>query len=167
MGGETLSFELKTYPTNSNAYKFEAERGIIIGDATISRETSARNPSGGAYIGKISGNEVTITLNITSDRDIEALFIMNVGCRNTVDFKFNDGRELKVNDELVSVSDNVIFYKANSSYDWFNWHEYDVAMITLKAGVNKIDFINKGKKFTNLDYFKIISSSTLDWYFEV
>lgn len=166
---QTFTFNLKTYPTNSSGYKFEAERGILTGDAVSGRDVDSHNPSGGSYVEKMSSNIAGITIKITSNKDVEALFIINLGCRNDMDLKCNKGRTLTVNDELVNISDDVIFKKANSTYNWFNWREYDVAMISLKSGVNIISFdnIDDSSKFSNVDYFKIISTSTLDWYFEV
>ncbi len=164
--GQTLTFNRILYPTAPvQSYKFEAEKGILGGSANKAVDT-LYSASGGAYVGKFDKYTSSITLNINANVACEAMFIINFGCRSTVDIKMNDGKTLTVNGTAVSISDDVVFPKVESENDWFNWKEFEVVVVNLQAGKNVITLSNAKKQFGNIDYFKLVSTAELSWWVE-
>lgn len=165
--GQKLSIESRIYPTTYATYKFEAEKAKLGGYAKVGEDASGNNPSGGAYVGNISGQVASMTLEINSDKDAQALFVICFGCRNDGAITLADGRTLTVNGTKVDIPSSVVFPAAKSTFNYFNWQEFEVVVLDLKAGKNTIVLSNaKGKGFSNVDYFTFTSAATLSQYVE-
>ena len=165
--GTTLEFNTLLYPTDyKESMRFECERMELGGAGKIGESPVANNPSGGAYADYISGNDTTVTLNMTADRATEALLIISFGCRSGRDIVFNAGRTLTVNGEEVQVGDDVVFPAVGGSVDWYNWQEFAVVIIDLQAGKNTIVLHNDSAQFSCMDYYRFISGANLSWYVE-
>lgn len=165
--GYTFEFSSRLYPTNgTQSYLFECERMTLEGAASIGKEANSHDPHGGAYVQGLSGNTGSVTLEITSDKAAQALFIICFGCRNTGDVKLKDKRTLTVNGSEVTIPDDVVFTRANTDYNYFNWAEFEVMILDLQAGKNTIKLTNNGGGFSNLDYFRLVSSAELELWFE-
>ena len=166
--GNAFTFATRLDPTDAReSIRFECEKMDLGGGTKIGQAAAAQNPSGGAYADYISGNKTAkITFDIVADRDTEALMIICFGCRNARNIKFNDGRNLTVNGEKANVGDDVVFYAVDSSYDWYNWQEYELTVLTLKKGRNTIVLTNDGAQFSTMDYYRFISGAELSWYVE-
>lgn len=160
----TFTFDTKLYPENAESYQFEAEKAEYNGDAKRYNDATC-DASGDAYVGKLGGSNWTMTFNIESDKDCEALLLMRVGRRNDRSVTFS-GKVFKVNGKEVKISGDVVFLQIESDSKYLNWEEFEIVTVTLKKGKNVITLSNAGKAFTNIDYFRFISAGELSWYVE-
>ncbi len=164
--GGTVSFHSWLLPTGTvYTQKFEAENGTMGGSAKASADASAMNPSGGQYCGNISANQSSVTITIDSDREADVLLRMCIGTRNDKDITF-DKITLTVNDAAAELPSDLVIKYVNSSFNWYNWNEYDIAVIHLKEGKNVITFANDSGTFSNIDYFTLIGTAQTNWYSE-
>ncbi len=162
--GNKFSFDSLIYPTQGETkmQRFECEDMIVTGDAHSAREGGSNNPSGGYYIGGISGKDYSLTLTVESDMETEAIFYIGFGCRNDRSLTFNGICKLTVNGKAVSVSDNVVFRQADSSFNYFNWESVMVVTIKLQKGTNTIVVEDNSKATSsNMDYFELLTNATL------
>ncbi len=160
--GINQTFKTKLYPDNAQSFKFEAESAEY--DGTAQRYSDA-TVSAGAYLGKLAGATWNITLNIVSDKECDALLIMNVGRRNDRDLVMHN-KTLKVNGVKVDIAKDVVFPQIDSDSKYLNWEEFEIVVVHLKAGNNVITLSNTGTAFTNIDYFRFVTVGNLSWYTE-
>ena len=164
--GEKVNFNTYISPSGKvYSKRFEAEEGIISGAAKISFDASAVNTSGDKFIGNISGGVASISLVIDSDREADMLLRICLGTRNDRDLNF-DKIKLTLNGEAVELPSGLTIKSVASEVNWFNWHEYDLAVIRLRAGRNVITFTNNGGTFTNIDYFTLSGVAQTSWFVE-
>ncbi len=162
--GQKFSFDSLLYPTEGETklQRFECESMIVTGDAHSAREGGSNNPSGGYYIGGISGKDYSLTLTVNSDRATEAIFYIGFGCRNDRKLTFNGICKLTVNGQAVSVSDSVVFEQADSTFNYFNWESVMIVTIHLQEGTNTIVIEDNNKATSsNMDYFELLTNATL------
>lgn len=165
--GHKFEFSSRLYPTDdTQSYLFECERMTLEGSAAIGKAATSHNPHGGAYVQDLSSKTGSVTLEITSDKAAEALFIICFGCRNDRDVKLKDKRTLTVNGSEVTIPDDVVLTRANTDYNYFNWAEFEVMILDLQAGKNTIKLTNDGGVFSNLDYFRLVTTAKLELWFE-
>ena len=163
--GHTYTFKTMLYPANVESYKFEAETAEY--DGTAQRYNDATvDASAGAYLGKLAGATWNVTFNIVSDKECDALLIMRVGRRNDRDVSLASGKTLKVNGTQITIPSDVIFPQIESESKYFNWEEFEVVVVHLQEGKNVITLSNAGSAFTNIDYFRFVTTGTLTWYVE-
>ena len=160
--GVNETFKTKLYPDNVQSFKFEAESAKY--DGTAQRYSDA-TVSAGAYLGKLAGATWNITLNIVSDKECDALLLMNVGRRNDRDIVMHN-KTLTVNGTNVPMSKDIVFPQIVSDSKYLNWEEFEIVVIHLKAGNNVITLSNTGTAFTNIDYFRFVTAGNLSWYTE-
>jgi len=160
--GVNETFKTKLYPDNVQSFKFEAESAKY--DGTAQRYSDA-TVSAGAYLGKLAGATWNITLNIVSDKECDALLLMNVGRRNDRDIVMHN-KTLTVNGSNVAMSKDIVFPQIVSDSKYLNWEEFEIVVIHLKAGNNVITLSNTGTAFTNIDYFRFVTAGNLSWYTE-
>ncbi|MBO5328515.1 MAG: fibronectin type III-like domain-contianing protein, partial [Clostridia bacterium] len=127
-GNTTFTFTRTESPANAKTFKFEAE-SMVLGGNAIRGQDIVYGASGNAYVGEFNNKTASVTLNVTADKDCQALLIINFGCRTNATITMNDGRTLTVNDEVVAIADTVKFAQVESSYNWYNWREYEVVVI--------------------------------------
>ena len=163
--GISETFKTKLYPENVQSFKFEAESSEYKGEGDAAKRYSDATVSGGAYLGKLAGATWTITLNIVSDKECDALLIMNVGRRNDRDLVMHN-KTLTVNGSKVDISKDVVFPQIESDSKYLNWEEFEIVVVHLKEGKNTITLSNTGTAFTNIDYFKFVTAANLSWYVE-
>ena len=67
----------------------------------------------------------------------------------------------------AQVSDGgTVFAKADSSVNWTNWEEYEIAVVDLIAGNNTLTIANEtSAQFLNIDYIGFMSIGELSWNF--
>lgn len=165
--GQTFEFSTMLYPEGVKEYKFEADQAKLTTQGTNGARRMMEVISGatdGVYIGYVSKTEWTLKIQITSDIECEALFVIRMSRHNTTNYQFNNGRTLTVNGEKVSVSDDLVIEAVNAASAYYNWDDIEIAVINLKAGKNVIELSNAGKAFNNIDYFKLLSVGELGWY---
>lgn len=163
--GVNQTFKTKLYPDNVQSFKFEAESTNYTGEGDAAKRYSDATVSGGAYLGKLAGATWTLTFDIVSDKECDALIIMNVGRRNDRDLVMHN-KTLTVNGEKVSISKDVVFPQIESADKYLNWEEFEIVVVHLKQGKNTITLSNTGTAFTNIDYFRFVTVGNLGWYTE-
>ena len=165
--GQIFTFNTVIYPEGAKEYQFEADKAKLTTQATDGARRVMEVISGATdsvYIGYVNNTEWTLKIQITSDIECEALFILRMSRHNTTNYKFNNGRTLTVNGEKVSVSDDLVIEAVNASSAYYNWDDIEVAVIKLKEGKNVIELSNAAKPFNNIDYFELRSVGELGWY---
>ena len=165
--GQTFTFNTVLYPEGAKAYQFEADQAKLTTQATDGARRVMEVISGATssvYIGYVNNTEWTLKIQITSDIDCEALFVLHMSRHNTTNYKFNNGRTLTVNGEEVAVSDDLVIEATIASSAYYNWDDIEIAVINLKAGKNVIELSNAAKPFNNIDYFELRSVGELGWY---
>lgn len=163
--GVNLTFKTMLYPENVKSFKFEAESTNYKGEGDAAKRYSDSTVSGGAYLGKLAGATWTITLDIVSDKECDALLVLMVGRRNDRDLVMHN-KTLTVNGTKVDISKDVVFPQIESSEKYLNWQEFEIVTVHLKEGKNTITLSNTGTAFTNIDYFKFVTTGELSWYVE-
>ena len=166
--GQTFTFDTKLYPEGTKEYQFEADKAKLTTQDTDGARRIMEVVSGATdsvYIGYVNKTSWTLKIQITSDKECEALFVLRMSRHNTTNYKFNDGRTLTVNGEKVSVSDDLVIEAVSSASAYYNWEDIEIAVIKLKEGKNVIELSNaSGKAFNNIDYFELRSVAELAWY---
>jgi hypothetical protein len=163
--GINQTFKTKLYPDNVQSFKFEAESSDYKGEGDAAKRYSDATVSGGAYLGKLAGATWTITLDIVSDKECDALLVLMVGRRNDRDLVMHN-KTLTVNGTKVPISKDVVFPQIDSADKYLNWEEFEIVVIHLKEGKNTITLSNTGTAFTNIDYFRFVTAGNLSWYVE-
>ena len=166
--GQTFTFDTKLYPEGTNGYQFEADKAKLTTQETDGARRVMEVVSGATdsvYIGYVNKTSWNLKIQIVSDKECEALFVLRMSRHNTTNYKFNDGRTLTVNGEKVSVSDDLVIEAVSSATAYYNWDNIEIAVIKLKEGKNVIELSNaSGKAFNNIDYFELLSVAELGWY---
>ena len=164
---EGVEITVTTYAENS--FRFECENMKISGgdeinpaDQVVAKE-DGNNPSGGMIVGGMNNNSGSITLELTSTVDTQALLVICFG-RNSRVIPFNNTHTLTVNGEKAEVSDDVIFTACEGN-EWVDWTEFEICTVELKAGqTNTIVLENHAPNPSvdgcapsgNFDYFELI-----------
>jgi hypothetical protein len=164
---QTFNFSTMLYPEGAKEFCFEADKAKLTTQATDGAHRMMEVISGATdsvYIGYVNNTEWTLKIQITSDIECEALFIINMSRHNTTNYQFNNGRTLTVNGKQIAVSDDLVIEAARANTAYYNWDDIEIAVINLKAGKNVIELSNAAKPFNNIDYFKLVSASELGWY---
>ena len=165
--GQTFAFNTVLYPEGVKAYQFEADKAKLTTQATDGAHRVMEVISGATdsvYIGYVNNTEWTLKIQIASDIDCEALFVLRMSRHNSTSYKFNNGRTLTVNGEKVAVSDDLVIDATIAATAYYNWDDIEIAVINLKAGKNVIELSNAAKPFNNIDYFELRSVGELGWY---
>ena len=159
-GNTTLTFTTRQYPDNAETYVFEAERATRTG--TMIYNDSTVGASNNAYLGQLEGRTWSISFDIFAESDCEALLLMRVGRRNDMDIPLSN---VKMTLNGAQVSDGgTVFAKADSSVNWTNWEEYEIAVVDLIAGNNTLTIANEtSAQFLNIDYIGFMSIGELSW----
>ncbi|MCH5350785.1 MAG: hypothetical protein J1F39_02300 [Clostridiales bacterium] len=160
-GQEMCSYSKRKNPTKeTNEFIFECESMEYTStNSKVGPKYDSATASNEGYLGELNTSTFTITLTLTAEQACSALLIFRGGFKNGVTVRFNDKNgALIVNEEPVNVDDSVQFVGKG----WTTWEEYEVCVITLKEGENKITISHpNGGNFGNLDYWKLVCSSTL------
>jgi hypothetical protein len=155
--GKTFSFVTKNVPDGAKEYIYQAESAIRTGAAKIYNDATC-GASGDSYIGGLNSAEWTLTFNVTVDKACDALLIINVGRRNDIDVPLNN-ITMSLNGTQLSLP-TITFGKISSSDKWHNYEEFEIMVISLKAGKNVITLSNPNSNaFGNIDYFKLICTA--------
>ena len=157
-----MTFTTRQYPDNAETYVFEAERATRTG--TMIYNDSTVGASNNAYLGQLEGKTWSISFDIFAESDCEALLLMRVGRRNDMDIPLSN---VKMTLNGAQVSDGgTVFAKADSSVNWTNWEEYEIAVVDLIAGNNTLTIANEtSAQFLNIDYIGFMSIGELSWNF--
>ncbi|MBR1891277.1 MAG: glycoside hydrolase family 3 C-terminal domain-containing protein [Clostridia bacterium] len=135
--GKTYTFTTEELPTGAKSFIFEAESATFTGSAKRANDT-VYGTSGNAYAGSLAGATWTITFEITSDTECDAVLYLRVGRRNDRDVYFTQGagggKTVTVNGEQVTVSDDVVFPQIESESKYMNWEEFEIVTIHLTVG---------------------------------
>lgn len=158
----TSSDEQKEYEL-----KIEAEDCVLGGEAQVKEYLySLKAASGGKFVGGFSSNNTSsISFTISSNETTYPKIIICYGNRydetdRTFDFKFS----FQVNGLPLHSSTvfNNYSFKGDSN-DAFDWEEYTIfdfnSGFELGEGENVITLRSNGPLSSNIDYFKIISTS--------
>lgn len=158
----TSSDEQKEYEL-----KIEAEDCVLGGEAQVKEYLSSlKAASGGKFVGGFSSNNTSsISFTISSNETTYPKLIICYGNRydetdRTFDFKFS----FQVNGLPLHSSTvfNNYSFKGDSN-DAFDWEEYTIfdfnSGFELNEGENVITLRSNGPLSSNIDYFKIISTS--------
>ena len=155
-GDTTFTFVTRNYPENANKYIFEAESSSYDGSAKR-YNSSTSGASNNSCLYELSDKAWTTTFDITSDKAVKALLVINVSC--TAEVKLANGRTLIVNGEIVDLG-NITIEKSDAK-----WKEYEVVVIDLVEGKNAITLSNNSASFVKyFDYIALYSESTLATY---
>lgn len=165
IGESNFNFDTLLYPDGAKSFVFEAEKSEFTGDAKRYNDATC-DASGNAYLGKLAGSTWTVTFNVQSDKNCQALLLVRVGRRNDRSVSMTDGKILTVNGTEVEIPDSVIFPQIESESKYLNWEEFEVVVVDLVVGNNVITLSNNKKAFTNIDYFRFVTAGELSWYVE-
>lgn len=157
-GGKTVSQEISVV----NGVFMEAESAKIDSE-NAKINTDSPLASGGEYVGDIkAGDSITFSFEASADCVADLIFVASSTYlkqdANWVpiwmgDCQLNKILQLYVNDELVTISDDVILPgggEADGEPDqtlWFNWQEVLLKDISFKKGINDVKMV-----FTTHDY---------------
>ena len=148
--------DLETY----SEMKIEAEDCTLGGTATAKTEDGMNNPSGGKFVGGLSGNVGSVTFTVYAAEDCTAQFVLCYGNRtnDTSDRKFATKFTLTVNGE-EQTSETV--FNNGTENNYFGWEEYTICTVNLVAGKNTFVLTSKGVTASNIDYFRIVAESNV------
>ncbi len=157
-----------------SGYIFEAECSELESDkASTAAGGEAQNyPSGGMYIGSMkNAEEFKTVFNVTATEDAPAVLSLSMGLREW-EMVMADVLTLTVNGEEIEISKDIVF-PVSHGIKYFDWKEFEITIINLKAGENTITLEKKvglgdGEgNGLNFDYLALYTVADLGWTHEV
>lgn len=150
--------------------KLEAEDADIDTNNTqlgvgIEGETAAENnnPSGDAFVYNVNKEGyVILTFNFYSSEATTATFGVCMG-RREYELKLSAMYNISVNSVELDYEDVTFGKESSSSVRWYDWHEEDVADISLNKGYNSIVLtkVTDAPKVLNLDYIYLVTTASI------
>ena len=157
-----------------NGYIFEAECSVLTSDkaSTEAGGEGQNYPSGGMFINNMkNANEFKTVFNVTATEDAPAVLSLSMGLREW-SMVMADVLTLTVNGEEIEISKDIVFPVSNG-VRYFDWQEFEIAIINLKAGENTITLEKKAGlgdgegNGLNFDYLALYTIADLGWTHEV
>ena len=138
-------------------YSVEAENAFIYKNKDSDTWTveNAANPEtgGGKSVGGLNFQTTGIQAVIDSETEATADVVLWLAYNPSLNF--DDKTATYWNGERLETG-FVVAKAEGAAYEWFDWHPYTIKGVTLKAGVNMLDFVGLGDVSANYDRIEVI-----------